>query len=99
MRSRATTFQVVHLLFWHQHMAYLLRLAVLISLKSTQRSASTSKFRGCMGLAGMANFPCRLAGSIKSSMTAQFATASKFIQAKWYILITQCGVLLHMYIY
>ena len=80
-------------------MANSLQLAVLVSLKSTQRSASTSKFRGRMGLAGMANFPCRLAGSIKSSMSAQFAAASNFIEAKWYILITQYGVLLHVYIY
>lgn len=79
-------------------MAYLLQLAVLVSLKSAQPSESTSKVRGCMALAGMANFPCRLAGSIKSSVSAQFATASYFIEAKWYILITQCEVLLHVYI-
>ncbi len=80
-------------------MAYLLQLAVLVSLKSAQPSESTSKVRGCMALAGMANFPCRLAGSIKSSVSAQFATASYFIEAKWYILITQCEVLLHVCIY
>lgn len=57
MRSRATRYLVVHLLFWYQHMAYLLQLAILVSLKSTQQSASTSSFHGCMGLAGMANFP------------------------------------------
>lgn len=57
MQSRATTLQVVHLLFWYQHIAYLLQLAVLVSLESTQQSASTSRFCGGMSLAGMACFP------------------------------------------
>jgi hypothetical protein len=81
MQSRATTFQVVHFLFWFRRMAYLLQLAVLISLKSTT-ICKNQQIRGCVGLAGIANFPCRLAGSIKSSMSAQFATvaASNLLQ-------------------